>query len=51
MKNLLEMHEFSLGENVEEVQADEITPRMAGILLKMAAKQKENKFQGSYTVD
>jgi len=47
----VKLYEDYVSENVQEVQADEINAKAASSLLKLAAKQKEDKFQGSYTVD
>jgi len=45
------LYEQFVTENVEEVQASEISTKAAKALLTMAQKQKEDKYQGSYTVD
>jgi hypothetical protein len=45
------LYEEFITENVKEVYADEISPKAAKGLLTLASKQKEDKFQGSYTVD
>ena len=52
MKNIKLFEDFiNEFDDVKEVYADEINPAAAKALLKLAIKQKEDKFQGSYTVD
>lgn len=50
MKNIKLFEDF-INEEVQEVYTDEMEPGTAKALLKLAVKQKEDKFQSSYTVD
>ena len=48
---MTELNEDFISENVQEVQASEISTKAAKSLLTLAQKQNDDKYQGSYTVD